>query len=43
VILLRVILRIVLLADNKETIHEGTRTINKKHEENNLKPKLLFV
>ena len=33
VIFLRVISWIVLLAYNKKTIHEGTRTNRKKHEE----------
>src|SRR5437660_4298003 len=36
VIFLRVIWWIVLLAYNKKTIHEGTRTITKKHEEESL-------
>ena len=36
VIFLRVIWWIVLLAYNTKTIHEGTRTITKKHEEQSL-------
>src|SRR5437588_10634756 len=37
VILLRVIWWILLLAYNKKTIHEGTRTITKKHEQESLR------
>jgi len=41
VIFLRVIWWIVLLAYNKKTIHEGTRTIRKKHEEESLQTLML--
>ena len=43
VIFLRVIWWIVLLAYNKKTIHEGTRTIPKKHEEESPQTLILSI